>query len=150
MKASSGRTDAREHVSYYGRYSARLTLTTQRLVVRRLLTGGETSYPLSHVTAVGTAKYGSLVQATLLRIDFDDGGAIFFGIYELPAWIQAVEQARAAAPQLPYTAAAPRPWTSGRSGPNWVAVALVALGMLVFCCVTLTALGLILYNLRGG
>jgi len=134
----------REYLSL-GRVSAWLTLTNQRLIVQRLL-GATSYYPLSHVTKVGIFDYRPpqalivLFPFKLLRIDFDNGGAILFGLYEMPAWIQAIEQARVGVPQMPYTTTTPPIPQSEEARTQarvrmWIIVAVFSI--IMFCTVAL-------------
>ena len=140
----------REYLSL-GRNSAWLTLTNQRLILQRLL-GADSSYPLSHVTTVGIFEYRpvlqliSLLPFKLLRIDFDNGGTILFGLYEMPAWIQAIEQAKVSAPEMPYTNAIPSPIPqSGARTPPWMLIVMAATSIMAFCIGTLILLGILVY-----
>jgi hypothetical protein len=90
-----------------------------------------------------------LFPLKLLRIDFDNGGAILFGLYGIPAWIQAIEQAKVSAPQMPYTTAAPPPIPQYRvRTPVWPLIAIVAGSIMVFCLGALILL-VILINLNA-
>jgi hypothetical protein len=126
---------AREFLSY-GRMGVWLTLTNQRLIVQPLL-GREVSYPLSHVSRAGQIDYysqGSITSVKALRLDFDNGGVLLFGLGgELP-WVQAIEQARTGAPDMPYTTP-PAPQTMP-SGPSKIALIGLILGPIALCSMT--------------
>ena len=140
----------REYLSF-GRYTAWLTLTNQRLIIQRLY-GANLYYPLSHVTKVGIFEYWpplaliSLSSLKLLRIDFDNGGTILFGLYEKPTWIQAIEQAKVSAPEMPYTSATPPliPQSGART-PPWMLIVIAATSIIAFCTGTLILLGILIY-----
>ena len=143
------KTGAREYLSF-GRNSAWLTLTNQRLIIQRLL-GADSSYPLSHVTTIGIFEYRpllamiSLFPLKLLRIDFDNGGTILFGLYEMPAWIQAIEQAKVSAPEMPYTTATPPLMPqSGARTPAWMLIVMAATSIMALCIGALI-LGILIY-----
>jgi hypothetical protein len=134
----------REYVSA-GRYSAWLYLTSQRIIIKRLL-GGDAAYPLSHMIKADIAEHHpspfSLKNFKLLRLNFDNGGAILFGLSgDKSAWIQSIEQARANAADLPYTTTPPA-FTRSASSPIflWVALAIFGLCSIATCILTVAAL----------
>ena len=112
--------DAKEYVSA-GRYSSSLCLTNQRIITKRLLGSGAT-YPLSH-----------------------NGGVILFGLSsDKNVWIQAIEQARVNATELPYETIPPQATASSNPSPSkllWVAAfAGFVLFILTSCTIALTLL----------
>jgi hypothetical protein len=142
----------REYVSTW-RVSAWLTLTNQRLIIQRLF-GDSSSYPLSHVTQAIEYEYWppsifAIISFKLLRIDFDNGGALLFGLSGLPDWIQAIDQAKVNAPQMPYTTTPiPRAFRSSAPKLRWVWIGMVAISILIYCVCAPIFL-VILFNLNS-
>ncbi|HET7144614.1 MAG TPA: hypothetical protein VFI68_11385, partial [Anaerolineales bacterium] len=127
-----------------GRYSAWLYLTSQRIIVKRML-GNVAAYPLSHLTKADIAEHQpspfSLMNFKLLCLTFDNGGAILFGISgDKSAWIQSVDRARANAPELAYTTM-PTEFSKSASSPKflWVAGAIIGLCSFATCTLALAA-----------
>jgi len=137
-----------EYVSA-GRYSAWLYLTSQRVIVKRLV-GKAMAYPLSHLTKVDTIEYHpstfSLTNFNLLRISFDNGGSVLFGLSSNKSvWIQAIEKAKSSAPELQYSTIPPE-FTKSATSPVllWSALAFILL-----CALATFILFTALFLLKG-
>ena len=142
--------DAREYVGLE-RYSAWLYLTSQRIIVKRFI-GSVVSYPLSHMTKADVGEYRpspiALTSVKLLQISFDNDGAIQFGLSSNKSlWVQSIEQAKANAPELPYTTPPPE-FTKAASSPLflWVVLVIISLFSIATCILTLAALFLLRSN----
>ncbi len=139
-----------EYVSM-GRYSAWLYLTSQRIIIKRFI-GGAPSYPLSHMTKADIAEYQpsplAFINYKLLRVSFDNGGAILFGLgSDKSAWIRSIEQAKVNAPDLPYTTAPPE--FAGAASPKlfrWVATITAIVGCLIATCILALTVFIFLLN----
>lgn len=134
------KTGGMEYVGV-GRISAWLTLTNHRIIIQRMLRD-PVDYPLSHVTHVGAYEHWStpltLIPHKLLRLDFDNGGAIFFGLTGLSDWIQIIEQTRVNASRMPFTTMPEPPqafksFSSVAPKLRWVVFALMAASFGALC-----------------
>lgn len=136
------KTGGREYFGI-GRYTAWLTLTNQRIILQRI-TGAAAYYPLSHVTRVSEYEHWqspfSILPYKLLRIDFDNGGAVVFGVSDLLTWIRIIEAARIDAPEMPYITApidSKLPsFASSAPKLRWITVAMFAVSVVTICVCT--------------
>lgn len=137
-------------IGYYVTYGT-LWLTSQRIIFQTALFGNRKAYPLSHVISAVRSNqdiYASVTRHTSttfhqsLLLTFDNGGKEYFIPKDPDAWAAAVEQARLAAPSLPYTDTPSSRPAVGTNRGLWRMLGIMGGIVLFFICSVFGCFGL--------
>ncbi|MBI3150550.1 MAG: hypothetical protein HYZ21_00305 [Chloroflexi bacterium] len=137
-----------------------LWLTDQRLVFRSAILGNTLSYPLSRVAKAERVEvslsrrqtqFSSQFYDAALRVEFDNVGREYFLTNEIADWAAAISNAKATAPNLPFTQMPPTTSAVEQGARGlWVILGIMAGIVLLFCCSVVACFGLsFLVSLSG-
>ncbi len=128
-----------------------LWLTNHRLVFQSSILGSLVSYPLSRIRNARRAdvsishrqsRYSFQNYDAALYIEFDNGGKEYFIPQKIEDWAAAVSDAKADAPQLPFTEAPPRRSAVEQSGRGIGVIATIMAGIVIlFLCTAAACIG---------
>jgi hypothetical protein len=152
LKSDEKAAHVKDNLIGYNVIYGTLWLTSQRVIFQPALFGSALAYPLSHIGKAvraevslsrRTSQYSSQSYDAALYVEFDNGGKLYFIPEDIQAWASALLEAKALAPNLPFTQMPPRRSAveEGKRG-LWIILGVMGAIILLFICMAITCFGL--------
>ena len=164
LKSDEKAAHVKDNLIGYNVIFGTLWLTSQRIVFQSALFGSALAYPLSHIGKAvraevslsrRTSQYSSQTYDAALYVEFDNGGKAYFIPEDIQAWASALLEAKAFAPNLPFTQMPPsRSAVEEGNRGLWVILGIMGAIVLLFICTAIACIGLpfllVMFGGNGG